>query len=487
MDCAFRESSDLMTHRLLLLTLPLLGGCALLAEPHPAPPPVPAAWDTTAPDKTAPVWPDAQWWQGFGSAELDRLEAQAERANTDLATAAARIRQAEAQATIAGAPLLPSLSAGGSADRSVSRNTGSSTGTTSSLSSGGRTRATTSLSGSLQASYEVDLFGGNAAAAESANLSLLGTRYEREATALTVRSNVAATYLQILSLRDRVRLAEETLKIAEEVLTVLTLQVQAGAASDLELAQQRAAVAQQRASLTAQQQNERQARDALAVLLGRAPQGFAVDGRSLSALRLPAITPGLPATLLERRPDLRRADATLRAAGLDIVSARANRLPSLSLTARGSVQGTTLAALFDGPGTVTALAGSLTAPLFDGNRLEAQQEQATARRDEAIETYRAAVLAALRDVEDALSAAVSAEQQYAFARESFDQAQTALRLVEARFRAGTVGFLTVLDTQRTVFQTNDSLVQADLARFNARVSLYKALGGGWDGTIQNGR
>jgi len=473
-----------MTHRLLLLTLPLLGGCALLAEPNPAPPAMPAAWDTTAPDTAAPVWPDARWWQGFGSAELNRLEALAEAANTDLAAASARIRQAEAAAKIAGAPLLPSLSAGGSADRSVSRNTGSGSG---GLSSGGGTRASTSLSGNLQASYEVDLFGGNAAAAESAGLSLLGTRYEREATALTVRANVATAYLQVLSLRDRVRLAEETLKIAEEVLGVLNLQVQVGAASDLELAQQRSAVAQQRASLTAQQQNERQARDALAVLLGRPPQGFTVDGRSLSHLTLPAITPGLPATLLERRPDLRRADASLRAAGLDIVSARANRLPALSLTARGSVQGTTLAALFDGPGTVTALAGSLTAPLFQGNRLEGQEEQATARRDEAIETYRAAVLAALRDVEDALSAAVSAERQYAFARESYEQAQTALRIVEARFRAGTVGFLTVLDTQRTVFQANDSLVQADLARFNARVSLYKALGGGWDGTTQNGQ
>lgn len=477
-----------MTHRLLLLTLPLLGGCALLAEPHPAPPPVPAAWDTTAPDKAAPVWPDARWWQGFGSAELDRLEAQAESANTDLAAALTRIRQAEAQAKVAGAPLLPSLSAGGSGDRSISRNT-SSGSSGSGLSSGGGsgTRTSTSFSGNLQASYEIDLFGGNAAAAESAGLSLMGTRYEREATALTVRANVATTYLQILSLRDRVRLAQETLTIAEEVLEVLTLQVQAGAASDLELAQQRAAVAQQRASLTAQQQNERQARDALAVLLGRAPQGFVVEGKSLTSLTLPAITPGLPATLLERRPDLRRADATLRAAGLDIVTARANRLPSLSLTARGSVQATTLAALFDGPGTVTALAGSLTAPLFEGNRLEGQQEQATARRDEAIESYRAAVLAALRDVEDALSAAVSAEQQYAFAREAYDQAQTALRIVEARFRAGTVGFLTVLDTQRTVFQTNDSLVQADLARFNARVSLYKALGGGWDGTTKSGQ
>lgn len=476
-----------MTHRLLLLTLPLLGGCALLAEPHPAPPPVPAAWDTTAPN-TAPIWPDARWWRGFGSAELDRLEAQAESANTDLAAALTRIRQAEAQAKVAGAALLPSLSAGGSGDRSISRNTSSGTSGSGLSSAGSRgTRTSTSFSGSLQASYEIDLFGGNAAAAEAAGLSLMGTRYEREATALTVRANVATTYLQILSLRDRVRLAQETLKIAEDVLEVLTLQVQAGAASDLELAQQRAAVAQQRASLTVQQQNERQARDALAVLLGRAPQGFVVEGKSLTSLTLPAITPGLPATLLERRPDLRRADATLRAAGLDIVTARANRLPSLSLTARGSVQATTLAGLFDGPGTVTALAGSLTAPLFDGNRLEGQQEQATARRDEAIETYRAAVLAALRDVEDALSAAVSAEQQYAFAREAYEQAQTALRIVEARFRAGTVGFLTVLDTQRTVFQTNDSLVQADLARFNARVSLYKALGGGWDGTTKSGQ
>lgn len=461
-----------------LLCTALTAACALGPDPAPPQLPLPAAWDSA---DAAAGWPDAAWWRGFSSPELNRLVAEAEANNRDLAAAVARIRQAQAQARIAGAALLPTLSAGGGASRSWTD--GSSTSSSRTTSSSSRQSASNSVQASLTAAYQVDLFGGNAASAEAAELRLDATRFDRQTVALTLQSEVALTYFDILSLRDRIRLATETLRIAESVLTVLTRQVEAGAATELELAQQRASIAQQRATIPALEQSEREARSALAVLLGRAPQGFDVEGRTLGELALPTVSAGLPVGLLERRPDLKQAEARARAAAGDVAAARAARFPSLSLTAPASLQSAALSSLINGPTAVYSLAASITAPIFEGGRLEAQEDQAVAARQELIEQYAAAVLAALQDTENALSAVRTAAAQHALAAEAQAQAAEALRIVDTRFRIGTVDFLNVLDAQRALFQANDSVAQANLSRYSAATSLFRALGGGWDGTL----
>ncbi len=457
----------------------LLSACALGPVHEPPKAGLPEAWDTAAGNPGQ--WPDAAWWRGFGSAELDALIAEAEAGNRDLAAAVARILQAEAQARVAGAALQPTLGLSGSAGRSWTPNAGTRTGIGRSGATGGVSSMSSSYQGTLQAGYQLDLFGRNAATADAARTQLEASRYSREAVALTLRADVASTFFQLLSARDRLRLARQSLGVAEDVLTVLERQVALGAASQLELAQQRSAVASQRAALPALQQAERQSLDALAVLLGRPPQGFAVRSASLMDLTLPPVTAGLPSELLTRRPDIRQAEANLRAATANVAAARAARFPSLDLTARGGVQSASLTDMLNPAGLLYNAAGSLTAPLFEGGRLEAQEDAAAARRRELAETYHSAVLTALRDTEDALSAATTAQAQERFARAAQEQAAEALRIVDARFRTGTVPFLNVLDAQRTVVQSNDSVVQATLARFNALVSLYKALGGGWDG------
>ncbi|HYD65853.1 efflux transporter outer membrane subunit [Azospirillum sp.] len=448
----------------------LLSACVLNPVAEPPRAALPAAWDT--PTAGAGQWPDATWWQGFGNAELNALIAEAEANNRDLAAAVARIEQAEAAARAAAAALLPTLGASGGTSRSWAPNA-----------PGRGASVASSYQGTLQVGYEVDLFGRNAATASAARSRLEANAYDLEAVALTLRADVAATFFQLLSARDRLRLAGETLRIAEEVLALLERQVQIGLASDLELAQQRSSVASQRASVTSLQQAERQSLDALAVLLGRAPQGFAVRSRSLDELTLAPVTAGLPSELLTRRPDVRAAEADLRAAAADRAAARAARFPSLSLTARGGVQSAALGDLLNPASVLYNAAASLAAPLFEGGRLEAQEDQAAARAREVAQAYHATVLTALRDTEDALSATTNTEGQRRFAREAQEQAAEALRIVNARFRTGTVPFLNVLDAQRTVFQANDAVVQATLARFNAQVSLYKALGGGWDGRV----
>ncbi len=474
--------SPAMPVRRLLLTTTLLAGLAAcsVGEPYTAPTlTAPAAWDAAQTGQVtlgAGEWPDATWWGGFGSTELDGLMQAAQTGNRDLAAALARIRQAEASAKIAGAALLPSLGGDGGASRSWSpAASGSSNSRT--VSSGRSVRNNFDLG--LSAGYQVDLFGGNQAGSDAALERLNASRYDREALTLTLHADLASNYFQLLSVRDRIRLAEDTLRNAEEVLAVLERQRQLGVASELEVAQQRNSVASQRATLPALRQSERETLTAIALLLGRAPQGFAISTQSLDALALPAVKAGLPSALLARRPDIRKAEADLRAASRDIAVAQAARLPSLNLTIGGGLQSSALHTLLQPQSALYSIAASLTAPLFQGGRLEGQEELSRARYQELAETYGKAAVTAFGDVENALSSTAHAAERYEYAREAFDQAREAYRIVEARYRAGTVPFLNLLDAQRTVFQANDTLAQALLGRYTALVNLYQALGGGW--------
>jgi NodT family efflux transporter outer membrane factor (OMF) lipoprotein len=453
--------------------LGLLAACSLVPGYESPETGVPAAWQESG--KGAGVWPDADWWKGFGSPELDGLIVAAAAGNLDLAAAVSRVLESEAQAKIAGAPLYPSLGAGAGVSRSEQPNIRG-------LTFGGQ-GAQTLYNASLSAAYEVDLWEKNRAAADAAVQRVRSSQFDQQTVAITLDSNVATTYFQILSLRDRVRLAEGTLKSAEGILDLLEQQRRVGTVSDLEVAQQRAAVATQRAAIPTLVQAERQAIHALAILLGRNPEGFAVESKSLDEARLPSVAAGIPSALLERRPDLRKAESDLVAAHFDIANARAQRFPSISLTADGGTESLALSGLL-GPGSfLYTLAASATAPIFAGGQLQGQEELTRARYRELLETYRQAILSAFRDVEDSLAAVQGSAAQYGYDQEAYAQAKEAYRLAELRYRAGAVDFLTVLQAQQTMFQTEDALVQADLGRFNAIIGLYKALGGGWGGTI----
>lgn len=442
--------------------LPFLAACA---SPPPPSVEVPSAWQSITEESS--VWPSGDWWQSFGNDELSRLITQAAENNRGLKAAVARILQAEAQAKIAGAAQWPSLSAGGSIGRSNSD-----------------TRAaSTSTQATLQASYQVDLFGQVRANAAGATTRIESSLYDRETVRITLFSDVANTYLQVLSVRDRLRLAEERLRIAESLMALVEAQNRIGTLSNLELVQQRAAIASQRAAIPALRVSERQSIDALAILMGQLPQTFAVAGRTLADMKLPMIMPGLPAALLERRPDLRKAEADLRANGFDVAAARAARLPSLQLTAQGGTASDALGNLFNSGTFFSNIAASLTAPLFSGNRLEGQEQSVRARRMELAETYQQNVLSAFRDVEDALTATTQNALQFEFAQDAYVQSAEAYRLAELRYRAGTVNFQTVLNAQTTAIQSQEALIQSSLARLSAVIALSKALGGGWDGAL----
>ncbi len=441
----------------------VLAGCGIgeaLVRPDV---PLPAAWSEAVAAEGAPV-PAEAWWQGFGAPQLDALITEALAASPDLQVQAERVIQAELALRSAGAPLFPSLDlgAGSTAQRR-----------------GGDEQRSTALN--LSASYELDLWGRIAATRDSAAAALAASRFDRDAARLSVAASVAATWFQDLALQERLRIAQQNLATAERVLKVVEARYRHGAASALEVSQQRATVLTQRAAIEPLAVQARQAGSALAILIGRTPQQASAAEGELAALELPPITPGLPSELLLRRPDLASSEAALVAAAADIVAARAELLPSFSLSAAGGVASSALLSLADPTNTIS-LSASVLQTIFDGGRLAARVDIARSRQRELVETYRKAILTALKEVEDALGNAGRDARQEAVQRQILTEARRALRLAELRYREGADGLLGVLDAQRTLFAAQDRLAQLRLARLLDAVDLYKALGGGWDET-----
>lgn len=448
-----------------LAALLAIAGCATRVDPLPPAMPLPPAWAESGDAGAAAVAPD--WWRGFGSPELSRLVAAALDASPDIAIAIERVRQAEAQAQLAGVALLPSvgLSAGTGTRETKVPGSGWDNGNSSNV--------------SLSASYEIDLWGRNAAGVDAAQASLRASRYDLETVRLTLVAGVANSYFQLLSLRGRMETTRDNLAIAERVLKVVDARVRYGANSALDLARQQAAVLSLRASVAPLELQERQALYALALLTGVAPEGFAAAGSGVTALAVPRVAPGLPSGLLLRRPDLASAEAQLAAAHADIAAARAALLPGISLSGSAGLASNVLVNVLHSPTATLALGASLVQPLFDGGRLRTQVGIAESRQRELVERYRAAILAALGDVESALAAGGRGAEQENLQLQVVEQAQRSLRLAEVRYREGADDLLALLDAQRTLFQARDQLAQIRLARLQASVGLFRALGGGW--------
>ena len=411
------------------------------------------------------AWPDPSWWKNFGSAELVQLIESAEKNNHDLAAAGHRITQAHANLQVSRSALFPSISLNADAGRAGSDNRGTSN----------------SVSTGIGASYELDVWGRNRAGADAATAGLASSGYARETARITVVADTAAAYLQILSLSDRLVIAQRQLDNAHELMKLLEVQYKAGAITQLEVERQRNLIASLEAGVPPIKQAREQAIDALAVLQGVPPQALRVNGGSLSALTLPALGPGLPSDLLVRRPDIRRAESDLVGGNANLEAARAAMLPRIDLSARSVIEAATIGAL-TGPGSlIWSLAAGITAPIFDGGRLSGQRDVSEARRNELIENYRQSILLGLRDVEDALSALNNLSVQQEAQERALTHAREAYRIAELRWRAGAQDFTTVLDAQRSLISAEASVDPIRAARFNATVDLFRALGGDWSG------
>ncbi|MDD1013350.1 efflux transporter outer membrane subunit [Pseudomonas rubra] len=461
---------NLPCHLSLLSIGVLLAACS---STTPAPPSgllAPPQWQGPA---TTIALPQENWWQQFSSPNLDRLIEQARRNSFDLGAAAARVRQAQASAVIAGAPLLPELKFGLDASRQrLLHGNGFDQ-----LDASSRERTSTSFATRLSASYEVDFWGGKVAARDSALFSLDASRFDRQTVELTLLSGVANSYLQGLALSEQVRIARLNLSNAEDVLQLVETRYQSGSATALELAQQRSLVAGQQRQVPLFEQQLREARITLATLLGEPVQALPAFDEPLTGLNWPAIGSGVPSDLLSRRPDIASAEARLAAAQADVQVARAAMLPSLTLGADLGSGADTFAQILRSP--YYTLSAGLAAPIFNNGRLRAERDKARAEQQELLENYRGSIVAGFADVEKALNGISGVDQQRQAQDQEVVQARIAFDLSERRYQAGAETLLTVLETQRTLYQAQDQQVQLRLARLQGSVALYKALGGGW--------
>jgi multidrug efflux system outer membrane protein len=445
-----------------LCLVPLLASCSIFNERSVLGIEIPDRYKTThALGPTPP--PALDWWRSFRSRELTTLIEEAQTANFDVAAAVAKIIQADAQSKIAGAPLLPSAVL----DASVTR----------SRPSRGPDRTTWRTA--ITASYEIDFWGKNRAASRAAQESAIAARFDRDTVVIATVVSVATAYFLVLSSQDRLKIANQNVEAASRVLTLIQQRQEAGTASALEVAQQETLVASQRAQIPVLDQVLRQNIATLALLIGKPPEFVRVRGGSLYSLGIPRVSPGLPSELLYQRPDIRSAEATVASTDASVERARAAFFPSIQLTGQGGFTSTALRALFRPESAFYSLAAGLTQPIFDGWLLEGQLELAQGRQLESLSLYRKAVVSGFTDVEQALIAVQDSAQAERLQQQVVDSSRRAFNIAETRLREGTVDLVTVLITQQALFTAEDNRVTARLARLQAALTLYQALGGSW--------
>jgi NodT family efflux transporter outer membrane factor (OMF) lipoprotein len=456
-----------------------LTGCGLAAcnlGPHYKRPdiPPPQAW-RDAPGSEQSGWPSSDWWRGFNSPTLNDLMDQARVANDDLGAAIARIQQADAQARIAGAPLLPSVGLDADGTRQRTQQTTLSP-------TGGSPRTFNTFTAELTASYEIDFWGKNRALRDAARMAALASRYDRATVELTVMQSVASTYFQALELRDRLKVANDNVASARDTLKGLQLEAQVGTVTALDVAQQQTTVATLDAAIPPLNQQLGETLDALAILLGKQPEAVDVSTGTLGDLAEPEVVPGMPSELLARRPDVAQAEAQLIAANANIAAARAAFFPTISLTAAGGYVSPALNTLFNPVSRAFNASAGLTQPIFQGGALVGQYQLNKGRYAELLSDYHKAVISAFGNVEDALVSVQQTAEQLRREQEAVATARHAYELTQAQFHAGTINILIVLSTETALFTAQDTLVQVKYSHLNALVALFSALGGGWQRT-----
>lgn len=414
---------------------------------------LPAAYDHVSASDTA-TGASQDWWRSFGSEPLDGMIQEALTANQTLAGGLANVDAARAVLRVSDASRLPQVSTSVSA----------SSDTQSSLDD-------VSVTGRLSASYQLDLFGANAADREAARTSLQATEFVQRALELTVQSDVAANYFSLLATREQLNVAQQNLDISERIFRIVEVRYKAGAISGFDVSSQRAQLANARARIPELEAQITNLETSLAVLLGRAPQDYAAPEENILGLTLPDAGAGLPSELLLRRPDLRQAEASLRAASANVTAARAAFFPGVDL-------GAGVSSLLTGGADLTGLlSASLTQPIFSGGSLEGQLEGAKARREAQLASYRGAILNALRDVDVSLMSIAANEEREVQLLIARDAARDALDAAEIRYRAGADDLTSLLSAQQAYFTASDNYVQGRLNRLTSALNLFVALGG----------
>ncbi len=461
-------------HALSLTALVALTGssCTAVGEDHVAPVPEAGAatqWngrlDGVLTDADLDPEQLAEWWTTFEDAALTSLVERATQANLDLRTANAQLRQARAQRQIAAAAGSPNVGKGAGATRT-------------------ETDAGTAelFSASLDASWELDLFGGNAREIEAADADLQVAEEARRDMLVTVLSEVALNYIDLLTTARRLEVAQANLASQEDGLTIIKAKLDAGAVTQIDFDSAVASLESTRSTLPALEQESQRIKNRIAVLLGQNPGTLEAELADIQPLRLPSveIAVGVPAQVLRRRPDVRRSERKLAAETARVGVAIAELYPKLTLGGTIGLEASSSASLFDAASRVFSLGPRLQWNLFDGGRTRQQIEVQGAVQEQALVDYERTILTALEDVENAVTAFAQEQLRHRSLQTASDSAQRAAQLAETRYLGGETDYLAVLDAPRSRLGAQDELARSEGVILSNLVRLYKALGGGWN-------
>ncbi len=455
-----------MRKPLLVSLLALLAGGCMVGPDYVRPPvDAPAAWRLN--EKDIKGLANTAWWEQFGDPVLNDLVATALRENRDLMIATARIDEFAGRYGFVRSGLFPQIGAG----YEVSRQRNIPFGAT-------QPSTYNSYSAVLNAGWEIDIWGRIRRQTEAANAQLLASEEGRNGVVLSLIGSVAGAYINLRNLDRQLEIARVTAKSRGESYELFNLRFEGGVISLLELSQNKSQYEEALASIPPLEKAIAQQENGLSVLLGRNP-GPIVRGKDIDQLLLPAIPAGLPSDLLERRPDIRRAEQNLITANALIGAARAAYFPTISLTGLFGYASPSLSSLFDGPSKVWQYAAPITMPIFTAGAIAGQVQAAEAVQQQALFGYQKAIQEAFREVDDALVSQDRTREQLLAQRRQVEALQQYASTARLRYDNGYTSFIEVLDAERSLFNVQLQYTQTHQVQLQAMINLYLAMGGGW--------
>jgi NodT family efflux transporter outer membrane factor (OMF) lipoprotein len=463
-----------------------LAACAVGPDYVPPSPSVPKDWtekdggpDAASSRVTSQAAAVAEWWKTFKDAELTSLVERAAKSNLDLKLAEARVREARGLRGVSAGALLPDVGASGNYARNrFSEN----------VPQVGAGRQSNFYQAGFDASWEIDVFGGLRRGLEAADASVDASVEARRDVLVTLLAEVARNYIEVRGLQAQVAIARQNLDAQKKTLELTQARFQAGRATELDVVRAQAQVSTTSSQIPVLDSRRIQATHRLGVLLGRDPGALREELLATAAIppTPPEVPVGLPSDLLRRRPDLRRAERELAAATARIGVATADLYPKFSLTGLFALESVTASDFAKWGSRAWSVGPTIQWSIFQGGRIRARIEVENARQEQAAIVYERSILVALQEVEDALIAYAKEQAHRAELSDAVTANQKAVELAQQRYGQGFVDFLSVLDAQRSLYASQDALVQSERQISEYLVALYKALGGGWESELTEG-
>lgn len=464
----------------LSLAAALLGGCAVGPNYHPPATKAPADWnEPLGGGETHASAPTSDWWKQFRDSELDSLINRAVQSNLDLRMAQARVREARAQYRMSAADLWPTLDASGSYARQRQSQNQPVLGSFSIPAGAFQNNV---YQAGFDASWEIDVFGGERRGVEAAKAHVAASEFGRRDTLISLLGEVALNYIDLRGDQQRLAIANENIRAQEKTLAITRDRFAKGLARELDVQQASTVLATTRAEVPALESAIQAFMHRMEVLLGQQPGSLKAELSQTGPL--PALPPqvpvGLPSDLLLRRPDVRQAERQLAAATANIGVAKADLFPKFYLNGAAGYQSLSAGDWFSGGSKFWSLGPTVQWRVFDAGRIRANIKVQNARQEEALANYEQIVLTAFEDVEDGLVSYAKEQVRRASLQDAVTSSQRSLDVANKLYANGLTDFLQVLDAERSLYQAQDALVQSDQTISANLISLYKSLGGGWE-------